>query len=142
MILQHGQIQAKGLDQYQIRNTHNLLIAEDPCPMRGVDAFAWGSPNNPTGFASDLRQVVDQPNSSLLWALMQEKIKLYAIRLPSWLFLSLFASSGHSDQPGYTYISSSSIERVAKVVTLGVLALIIWLSRFLFDDVGLIVFAL
>ena len=67
--------------------------------------------------------------------------ELTALRLPSWLLSILFASHDRSDQPEYTFISSSSIEWIAKVLAFGIVALIIWLNRFL-SDVGLILFAL
>ena len=129
------------MDESQIRIIYDYLGAEYPCPMNGPDSFAWGQPGNPSSFASDLRQVVNRPNSGLIWKPLQEKIARCALRLPSWLFSILFTSHGYSDRLGYTIVSSSSVERVAIVLVVVLLALTVWLSRFLFDDVVLILFA-
>jgi hypothetical protein len=111
-------LSSRGWDDAALRNVQRFIAQKEGCglSLAGVDANLWGTVESPGRHASDIFQVVQQVEPSVIGRFLNDTFANWAPRLPGWLRLLLFWTKKTPDVFHQYSYSAQAFESVALAV--------------------------
>lgn len=111
-------LSSRGWDDVALRNIQRFIAQREGCglALNGIDAKVWGSLEVPEGHASDVFQVVQQVEPSIIGKFLNSTCVKWTPRLPGWLRLLLFWTKKQPDVFHQYSYSARAFENIALAV--------------------------